>query len=73
MNPTMSRIDDRDRAVLERLEIGQTVTPEVIKKLYRRHTDVRRSRTLRRRVEDLLHQPEFEDAGFKRWTFQGVE
>lgn len=73
MNASMTRFDDRDLSVLDQLEKGQVVTPETVKRLYRRFTDVRQSRTLKRRVKDLTSQPEFENVGFRRWEYQGLE
>lgn len=73
MSRSSGWLDDRDRAVLERLEVGQAVTPEAIKALYRRHTDVRRPRTLQRRVKELMANAPFEKTGFRRWEYQGLE
>lgn len=73
MNASMARFDNRDLSVLDQLEQGQIVTPETVKKLYRRFTDVRRPRTLKRRVKDLTNQPEFESVGFRRWEYKGLE
>lgn len=73
MNASMDRFDDRDIGVLNQLDEGQVVTPETIKMLYRRFTDVRRPSTLKRRVKNLTSQPEFVSAGFRRWVYQGLE
>jgi hypothetical protein len=73
MNASMVRFDDRDLSVLEQLEQGQIVTPETVNKLYRRFTDVRRPRTLKRRLKDLTSQPEFESVGYRQWEYLGLE
>lgn len=73
MNASMARFDDRDISVLSQLDEGQVVTPETMRKLYRRFTDVRRPSTLKRRVKNLTRQPEFESVGFRRWEYQRLE
>ena len=73
MKASMSPFDKRDRAVLEQLDPGDVVTPEQVKKLFQRYTDIKRSRTLKRRVKDLTSQPVFERVDYRRWRFEGLE
>lgn len=51
--------DDRDAAVIEHLESGETVKISRLRKLYRRHTDIRDDGTLKERVQGLVAGPDF--------------
>lgn len=61
--------DHRDRAVLERLTSGETVTKGQLSRLYRTHTDIQTEDTVDSRVRSLTDRPEFDLVGFARWTF----
>ncbi len=54
--------DSRDQAIVERLEPGETITVSELRQLYRRHTDIRSEKTLKRRMKGLVDRPEFEIA-----------
>lgn len=51
--------DDRDNAVIEHLEPGEPVKIAELRRLYRRHTDIRGDDTLKKRVRGLVAGPDF--------------
>ncbi|WP_135535400.1 hypothetical protein [Halostella pelagica] len=55
--------DDRDSAVVERLDPGEAVPVGRLRKLYRRHTDIRSEDTLKKRIQGLVASPDFAIAG----------
>ncbi|QLK25434.1 hypothetical protein HYG81_15295 [Natrinema zhouii] len=55
--------DDRDSAVIEHLVAGEFVTVSQLRRLYRRHTDIRSDDTLKKRIQGLVAGPDFEIAG----------
>lgn len=70
--------DGREQAVVEALEErdGQTISVMQLKELYRRETDVSNSKTLKRRVKQLVDRPEFEKTskrGPASWRFVGLD
>ena len=52
--------DARDQAIVENLEPGQQITVTELRRLYRRHTDIRSEQTLKERTKALLEQPDFD-------------
>ncbi|SEW10594.1 hypothetical protein [Natrinema salifodinae] len=55
--------DDRDSAVIEHLEPGEPVKIVELRRLYRRHTDIRSDTTLKKRIQGLVAGPDFDIAG----------
>lgn len=68
----LQRFDQRDIAVLQQLEPGQTIRVDKIDKMYRRDTDIQRPQTIRTRVRDLLELGPFENEKLDIWRFKGI-
>jgi predicted nuclease with TOPRIM domain len=62
--------DHRDEAVLAALEPDEAVTVDRFHTLYKRHTDLKRSDTIRDRVETLVTGPDFERCGSRVWAYR---
>jgi len=69
--------DSRDGSVIDVLigHEGEHFTVQELVQLYRTHTDIRRQKTLKRRVKDLTLTPHFEKADRRGpyWEFVGSE
>ena len=72
---THGQFDHHDAAVLDVLadHQGTTIDRTNLKKLYRKTTNLRRSKTIHNRVTDLVASDLFESAGSNVWRFVGSE
>jgi hypothetical protein len=62
-----------DRAVIDAIRAGdkREYTLEDLRTLYKQHTNIRRSETLKQRVKTLTTQGPFEQISAQRWLFIG--
>jgi hypothetical protein len=62
-----------DRAVIDAIRAAdkREYTIEELRTLYKRHTNIRRSETLKQRVKTLTTQGPFEQMSTQRWLYTG--
>lgn len=69
----VASLDSRDQAVVDQLDAGQEVSRHDLTRLYRRSTDIRRDRTIDRRIEYLIQTDAFTWISYGRWEFSGED
>jgi hypothetical protein len=62
-----------DRAVIDAIRAGEKreYSLEELRDLYKQHTNIRRSETLKQRVKTLTEQGPFEQVAAQRWLYTG--
>lgn len=62
-----------DRAVIDAIRTGdeREYTLKEFRELYKRHTNIRRSETLKKRIKDLTAHGPFEKIDSQRWLYVG--
>lgn len=66
-------VDHYDAAVLERLEPGETVSLQLLRRLYQTNTRITDENTVKKRVKALTKRPEFEHVGSNTWRYRRGE